>query len=290
MSGAMIAQVTANGLSLAGLYALVAVGLTLVFGVMRILNFAHGEFVMIGAYLTYWLFALWGVDPLLSFVLVLALMALLGALVQVTLVTRVLAAPHLNQILLTFGIAVTLQNLALVLWTGDLRAIKVWYASTALSVAGVSLSLGRTVGILIAATLTVGLYLLLFRTEYGRALRAVAQDPDAALVMGIPVHRVYVLAMAIGAAYAGAAGVVASVSMFTYPLLGFLFGLKAFCVVILGGLGSVFGAVLASLFLGLVESFVGTFIPQGGSWAEAISFVVLLLVLLVRPRGILGLE
>ncbi|MBI1959463.1 MAG: branched-chain amino acid ABC transporter permease, partial [Candidatus Rokubacteria bacterium] len=204
----MIAQVTANGLSLAGLYALVAVGLTLVFGVMRILNFAHGEFVMIGAYLTYWLFALWGVDPLLSFVLVLALMALLGALVQVTLVTRVLAAPHLNQILLTFGIAVTLQNLALVLWTGDLRAIKVWYASTALSVAG----------------------------------------------MGIPVHRVYVLAMAIGAAYAGAAGVVASVSMFTYPLLGFLFGLKAFCVVILGGLGSVFGAVLASLFLGLVES------------------------------------
>jgi len=290
MSGVMLAQITANGLSLAGLYALVAVGLTLVFGVMRILNFAHGEFVMIGAYLTYWLFALWGVDPLLSFVLVLALMALLGALVQVTLVTRVLAAPHLNQILLTFGIAVTLQNLALVLWTGDLRAIKVWYASTALSVAGVSLSLGRTVGILIAATLTVGLYLLLFRTEYGRALRAVAQDPDAALVMGIPIQRVYVLAMAIGAAYAGAAGVVASVSMFTYPLLGFLFGLKAFCVVILGGLGSVFGAVLASLFLGLVESFVGTFIPQGGSWAEAISFVVLLLVLLVRPRGILGLE
>jgi len=217
-------------------------------------------------------------------------MALLGALVQVTLVTRVLAAPHLNQILLTFGIAVTLQNLALVLWTGDLRAIKVWYASTALSVAGVSVSLGRTVGTLIAAVLTVLLYLFLFRTEYGRALRAVAQDPDAALVMGIPVHRVYVLAMAIGAAYAGAAGVVASVSMFTYPLLGFLFGLKAFCVVILGGLGSVFGAVLASLFLGLVESFVGTFIPQGGSWAEAISFVVLLLVLLVRPRGILGLE
>ncbi|MBI2527180.1 MAG: branched-chain amino acid ABC transporter permease [Candidatus Rokubacteria bacterium] len=286
----MLAQVTANGLSLAGLYALVAVGLTLVFGVMRILNFAHGEFVMIGAYLAYWLFALWGVDPLLSFALVLGLMALLGALVQVTLVTRVLAAPHLNQILLTFGIAVTLQNLALLLWTGDLRAIRVWYASTALNVAGVSLSLGRTVGILIAAVLTVGLYLLLFRTEYGRALRAVAQDPDAALVMGIPIHRVYVLAMAVGAAYAGAAGVVASVSMFTYPLLGFLFGLKAFCVVILGGLGSVFGAVLASLFLGLVESFVGAFIPQGGSWAEAISFIVLLLVLLIRPRGMLGLE
>lgn len=290
MSAVMLAQITANGLSLAGLYALVAVGLTLVFGVMRILNFAHGEFVMIGAYLAYWLFALWGVDPLLSFALVLGLMALLGALVQVTLVTRVLAAPHLNQILLTFGIAVTLQNLALLLWTGDLRAIKVWYASTALNVAGVSLSLGRTVGILIAAVLTVGLYLLLFRTEYGRALRAVAQDPDAALVMGIPIRRVYVLAMAIGAAYAGAAGVVASVSMFTYPLLGFLFGLKAFCVVILGGLGSVFGAVLASLFLGLVESFVGALIPQGGSWAEAISFIVLLLVLLVRPRGILGLE
>ncbi len=290
MSGVMLAQITANGLSLAGLYALVAVGLTLVFGVMRILNFAHGEFVMIGAYLAYWLFALWGVDPLLSFALVLGLMALLGALVQVTLVSRVLAAPHLNQILLTFGIAVTLQNLALLLWTGDLRAIKVWYASTALSVAGVSLSLGRTVGTLIAAVLTVGLYLLLFRTEYGRALRAVAQDPDAALVMGIPIQRVYVLAMAIGAAYAGAAGVVASVSMFTYPLLGFLFGLKAFCVVILGGLGSVFGAVLASLFLGLVESFVGALIPQGGSWAEAISFIVLLLVLLIRPRGILGLE
>jgi len=290
MSAAMIAQATANGLSLAGLYALVAVGLTLVFGVMRILNFAHGEFVMLGAYASFWLFTLWGVDPFVSFGLVMLLLAALGALVQVTLIRRVLAAPHLNQILLTFGIAVTLQNVALLLWTGDLRAIKVWYSAAALTLGGVSVSLGRTVGILIAAVLTALLYLLLFRTEHGRALRAVAQDPEAARVMGIPIQRIYVLAMAVGAAYAGAAGVVASVSMFTYPLLGFMFGLKAFCVVILGGLGSVFGAVVASLLLGLVESFMGVFVPQGSSWAEAVSFVILLLVLLLRPRGILGLE
>jgi branched-chain amino acid transport system permease protein len=286
----LIAQATVNGLSLAGLYALVAVGLTLVFGVMRILNFAHGEFVMLGAYLAYWMFTLWGVDPLVSFVAVLALMALLGALVQLAFVRRVLDAPHLNQILLTFGIAVTLQNLALLLWTGDLRAIKVWYAASAVTLAGVSVSIGRTAGVGLAAVLTLLLYLLLFHTEWGRALRAVAQDPQAAAVMGIPIQRVYLLAMAIGAAYAGAAGVVASVSMFTYPLLGFLFGLKAFCVVILGGLGSVFGAVIASLGLGLAESFVGAFIAQGSSWAEAISFVLLLVVLLLRPRGILGVE
>ncbi|HET7876535.1 MAG TPA: branched-chain amino acid ABC transporter permease [Methylomirabilota bacterium] len=290
MSAALLAQVAVNGLSLAGLYALVAVGLTLVFGVMRILNFAHGEFVMLGAYAAFWLFTLWGVDPFAAFAAVMAILALLGALVQATLVRRVLAAPHLNQILLTFGIAVTLQNLALLLWTGDLRAIKVWYSAAALSLGGVNVSLGRTVGIGIAAILTVLLYLLLFRTEWGRALRAVAQDPEAARVMGIPIDRVYVLAMAIGAAYAGAAGVVASVSMFTYPLLGFLFGLKAFCVVILGGLGSVLGAVVASLLLGVVEALVGTLVPQGASWAEALSFVVLLLVLLLRPRGIFGAE
>ncbi len=286
----LLAQVTANGLALAGLYALVAVGLTLVFGVMRILNFAHGEFVMLGAYATFWLFTLWGVDPLASFLLVMAALAVLGALVQTALVRRVLRAEHLNQILLTFGVAVTLQNLALLLWTGDLRAIKVWYAATAITVGPVSLSLGRTVGIGIAAVLTGLLYLLLFRTEWGRALRAVAQDPEAAQVMGVPVQRVYVLAMAVGAAYAGAAGVVASVTMFTYPLIGFLFGLKAFCVVILGGLGSVFGAVAASLVLGFVESFVGAFFAQGSSWAEAISFVMLLVVLLLRPRGLAGVE
>lgn len=286
----LLAQVTANALSLAGLYALVAVGLTLVFGVMRILNFAHGEFVMLGAYLSFWLFTLWGIDPFASFGLVMAALAVVGAVVQTALVKRVLHAEHLNQILLTFGVAVTLQNLALLLWTGDLRAIKVWYAATAVPLGPVSLSLGRTVGIVIAAVLTLLLYLLLFRTEYGRALRAVAQDPEAALVMGIPIQRAYVLAMAVGAAYAGAAGVVASVTMFTYPLIGFLFGLKAFCVVILGGLGSVFGAVVASLILAFVESFVGVFFAQGSSWAEAVSFVMLLLVLLLRPRGLFGVE
>lgn len=257
---------------------------------MRILNFAHGEFVMLGAYLSFWLFTLWGVDPFVSFALVMLVLAVLGALVQATLVKRILRAEHLNQILLTFGIAVTLQNLALLLWTGDLRAIKVWYSATAVTMGPVSLSLGRTVGIGIAAVLTLLLYLLLFKTEYGRALRAVAQDPEAALVMGIPIHRVYVLAMAVGAAYAGAAGVVASVTTFTYPLIGFLFGLKAFCVVILGGLGSVFGAVVASLVLGVVESLVGTYFAQGSSWAEAVSFVILLLVLLLRPRGLAGVE
>ncbi|MBI4593085.1 MAG: branched-chain amino acid ABC transporter permease [Candidatus Rokubacteria bacterium] len=286
----LLPQVAANAVSLAGLYALVAVGLTLVFGVMRILNFAHGEFVMLGAYLSFWLFTLGGIDPFASFGLVMAVLAGLGAAVQTTLVKRVLRAEHLNQILLTFGIAVTLQNLALLLWTGDLRAIKVWYSATAVTLGPVSLSLGRTVGIGIAAALTLLLYLLLFRTEYGRALRAVAQDPEAALVMGIPIHRIYVLAMAVGAAYAGAAGVVASVTMFTYPLVGFMFGLKAFCVVILGGLGSVFGAVVASLILAFVESFVGAFFAQGSSWAEAVSFVMLLLVLLLRPRGLAGVE
>ncbi len=287
---ALLAQVVANGLTLAGLYALVSIGLTLVFGVMRILNFAHGEFVMLGAYAAFWLFTLWGVDPIASFLVVMVGLGAFGALLQITLIRRVLGAPHLNQILLTFGIAVTIQNLALLLWTGDLRAIRTRYSATALTLGPVSLSLGRTVGIAIAAVLAVLLYLLLFGTEHGRALRAVAQDPEAALVMGIPIHRIYALAMAIGAGYAGAAGVVASVTMYTYPLLGLLFGLKAFCVVILGGLGSVFGAVAASLILGMVESLVGAFFAQGSSWAEALSFLILILVLLLRPRGLLGLE
>jgi branched-chain amino acid transport system permease protein len=290
MALATFAQVIANGILTGGLYALIAVGLTLIFGVMRIINFMHGETLMLGSYLTYFLFTLCGVDPFLSLPLAICALFVLGVTIQRFFISPVIDAPHLNQILLTFGLVLIIQNLALILWSGNYISLTTRYSAISLKFGPLRVGLTRLLGLIIAIVLTVLLTLALRRTEWGKAVRAVTQDREAAMLMGVNVNRVNMLAFGVGSAMGGAGGVVTSMIMYVFPLVGILFVLKAFAIVVLGGFGSIGGAVVGSLILGLTESLVTNYVPSGSGWAEGVSFVVLMVILVIRPKGLFYVE
>lgn len=277
-----------NGVLRSGLYALTSVGLALSVGVIGIVNFAHGEFLMLGAYLAYWLFVLAGVDPLLALVPGGALLFAIGAALYVGGIRRILKAPELNQMLFTFGVSVFLQNLALILWQGNPRVINVPYRAASLMVGPVSIGVGRLLVFALAALLVGLLVALLKGTRIGKAIVAVGQNRQGAQLVGIEVDQVYVLAFGMAAALAGMAGVMLNIVLYAHPLIGLTFTLKAFAIVVLAGLGNVMGSLWASLILGVAESAVGTYVPQGTGWADGVFFIVILLVLLVRPAGLGG--
>lgn len=283
-------QALANGLVLAGFYTLVSIGITLVFGVVRIINFVHGEFVMLGAYASYWLYVLAGVDPLLGLPLTALGLFVFGALMHRGIVSRVLHDPHENQILLTFGLHLVLQNVALLLWTTDSRSIPVPYATVALTLGSVTVGLGRLLAGASAVLLLVVLFLWLGYTDQGKAMRAVAQNETAARLMGISPARMYLLAFAVSAALGGAAGALSSSIMAITPVMGLPFLIKAFVVVILGGIGHALGTAAGALVLGLTEAFAGTYLPMGGTWAEGVGYLLLIAVLALRPQGLFGRE
>jgi branched-chain amino acid transport system permease protein len=283
-------QALANGLILGGFYTVVSIGISLVFGVARIINFVHGEFVMLGAYVTYWLYVLGGVDPLLGLPLTMVGLFVFGALLHRTVIARVLHDPHENQILLTFGLHLILQNVALLLWTTDSRSIPVAYATAALTLGPVTVGAGRLLAGGAAAVLVALLFSWLAFTDHGKAMRAVAQNDVAARLMGISPDRMYLLAFAVSAALGGAAGALSSTILAITPTMGLAYLIKAFVVVILGGIGHTLGTVAGALVLGLTESLVGAYFPMGGTWAEGAGYVLLLLILALRPQGLLGRE
>lgn len=290
MDLAIFAQVIANGILTGGLYALIAVGLTLIFGVMRVISFVHGETLMLGSYLTYFLFTLYGIDPFLSLPLAIFALFTLGVAIQRFFINPVIDAPHLNQILLTFGLVLIIQNLALILWSGNYVSMTTHYSGISVKIGPLSLGLARLLGLAIAISLTVLLSLALKKTEWGKSVRAVTQDREAAMLMGVNVNRVNMLAFGVGSAMGGAGGVVTSMIMYIFPLVGMLFVLKAFAIVVLGGFGSIAGAVVGSLILGLTESLVTNYVPSGSGWAEGVSFLALILILVIRPKGLFYAE
>jgi len=290
MDLAIFAQVIANGILTGGLYALIAVGLTLIFGVMRVINFMHGETLMLGSYLTYFLFTLYGIDPFFSLPLAIFALFTLGVAIQRFFINPVIDAPHLNQILLTFGLVLIIQNLALILWTGNYVSMTTHYSGISIKLGPLSLGLTRLLGLVIAISLTILLTLVLKKTEWGKSVRAVTQDREAAMLMGVNVNRVNLLAFGVGSAMGGAGGVVTSMIMYIFPLVGMLFILKAFAIVVLGGFGSIAGAVVGSLILGLTESIVTNYVPSGSGWSEGVSFVILILILVLRPKGLFYAE
>lgn len=280
------AQAMVNGLLMGGLYALVAVGLTIIFGTMNVVNFAHGEFVMLGMFATYWLHAYTGLDPLLLIFVVMPLMFLFGALIQRVLIQRVVSDPHETQILLTLGISVLLMNVALLLWGPQPRSVPTPYAFAAFSFGGVHVPFPRLMAFLVALLLAAILWAFLTRTDLGRALRATSENKEWATLMGIDSVKMYLLAFGIGIALAAAAGALMTPFFNTYPRAGVFFGLIAFVVVVLGGMGNVLGAVLGALVIGVTESLTGQFIALDLSMFGV--FVIFILVMLLRPTGIIG--
>jgi branched-chain amino acid transport system permease protein len=281
-------QSLANGILIAGLYAAVTLGLTLVLGVMGIVNFAHGELVMLGAYNTFWLFALFGVDPLLSLAMSGVLLFFIGIGIYRFTIRPILKDPPLNQLLLTLGISIFFQNLAMILWKTDSRSVMTSYSGMSLHLGIVHIGLTRLITFLIAVALTILLVLFLHKARPGRAMRAVSENNTASWLIGINVQRTYLLAFGVASALAGASGAMVSTIMYTFPMVGFKLSLKAFCILVLGGLGNIPGALFGSLILGLTESFVGTYVPEGSGWAEGISFILLIIILIIKPTGLAG--
>jgi len=279
-----LVQVAISGVLLGAVYALLAIGLNLIFGVMRIINIAHGDLLMLGAYATFWLFTLWGVNPLLALVLVAPGMFLLGMALQRVLVDRVVGQPLLSSLLLTFGLSSLLVGLALNLWTANYRSVPAFSGS--LVVGGVALSVPRLIAFSVALAITAAVYLFLTHAKLGKAVRATAQNAEVALVCGIDVASIRRLVFGLGTALAAAAGALLAVIYTIYPEMGRAFLMKAFAIIVLGGLGSFQGAFLGALALGVAEAFAGYL--WNTQIAEAVAYVVFIGVLLVRPGGLFG--
>jgi len=286
----ILAQQLTLGLMIGGLYGLAAVGLSLVFGVLKVLNVAHGELIMLGGYGAFWLFALFGLDPFASLLLVLPLSLLLGLALYGALFGFVVRADEetrvKNSLLIGFGLALVLHALAVRLWTADDRSIDTPYAGAAISLGGLSIPLVRLASLALAFTLIGGLHLLLKHWRWGQAIRATAEDWQAAMLTGIDVRRAYLLAFAIGTALAGAAGTLVSVGYSINPSIGLEWTLKALIVVVLAGLGSTFGTFVGGLFLGVAEA--ASAAVFGGPYREVVGLVIFVAVLLLRPRGLFG--
>jgi len=287
---AAVAQGLVFGLLVGALYALAAVGLSLVFGVTKFLNVAHGELLMFGGYASFWLFTLLDVDPFASIPLSIIFLVLIGLVLYKLLFSRMVKLPDedkiRNTLLIGFGLGLILQNVALRLWTADDRGITTSYAGEAFTLLGVRFPIVRVASLVIATVFILALQLFLRRTYTGKAIRATVEDWEAATLMGINVHRVYLLSFVMGAALAGAAGTLVAVGYSVDPAMGMHWTLKGLIVMVLGGVGSITGTLIGGLILGVTES--ATSILIGGNYRQAVGLIIFLVVLIFRPQGLFG--
>ena len=290
MSAEVVAQNLLFGVFVGGTYGVAAVGLSLVFGVLRVLNVAHGELLMLGGYATFWLFTDLRLDPFLSLLVSVPLLFLLGLLLNRGLFGPVERLDEPSRIksslLISFGLTLLLQNAAQALWSADERSVSSDLIGGGATLAGVAVPYTRLAALVVGLLLVLALRQLLQRTFFGKGVRATAEDWEAAELAGIDVRRTYLLTFGLGAALAGAAGTLVSLQYSIAPAIGLAWTLKALVVVVLAGLGSVFGAFAAGLLLGVAETF--SVFVIGPAYREVIGLVLFLLVLLLRPQGLFG--
>ncbi|HYB42147.1 MAG TPA: branched-chain amino acid ABC transporter permease [Candidatus Methylomirabilis sp.] len=286
MFAADLVQTVINGVLQGGVYAAAAVGLSLVFGVSGILNAAHGELIMLGAFATYWLFTLCHVDPLLTLPISFALLGALGWLLQYFVLNRTLGKPLLLSLLVTFGISLILVNAALRLWSADYRMMRVPYLDHSLIVGPFIVPLARLVACAAGVAMVAGLSWLLGSTALGRMIRATAQDWEMARLVGVNPRQIYALTFGIGAGISGMAGSLVAFYTPVEPNMGLTYTLFAFAVVVLGGLGYTAGVVWGGLALGVAQALTETYLEAGLSLLVA--FLLLYLILRFMPAGIMG--
>jgi branched-chain amino acid transport system permease protein len=294
----VLLQTLISGILLGGLYALIGIGMTIIMGVMKIINLAHGELMMVAMYIAYVLFAQFHIDPYLSVFIATPALFLLGVAIQKFLINPVLRVDSIlpeNQVILTVGIGMVLANIATIIFTSDYRSTpvdystKAWYLSDIWKKSPIELSLSRpwTVSFLFAVAITAGLWYFLTKTDMGKSIRATAQDHDAALLMGVNVNRMRVITFGLGSSLVGAAGCLFIPIYYIYPDIGGQFTLIAFVITILGGLGSTVGAIIGGLILGLFESLTATYIGMG--WAPVGRFAIFVAALIFLPGGVASL-
>src|SRR5579859_4696211 len=281
-----VVQAVINGLLIGGIYALVSIGVTLIFGVVKIVNFAQGEFVMIGMYISFFLANQFGIDPVVSLIVSMPVLFVVGVLIQQFLIRRVLGLNDLPQIFLTFALSLLILNLALMLFSANYRTVHTWYSDEALHFGGLYVPLAKLFAFVLAMLLSGALWSFLHMTDLGKAMRAAAQNRDVAMLMGINPNRVFEVAVGLALALAGAAGSLLMPFYPAYPTVGQQFVLFAFVAVVLGTLGNVRGALIAGLMMGLAESLGVQFV--GADSGLIVVFGMLLVTLAVRPGGLYG--
>lgn len=296
----MLLQITLWGLYAGCIYILLATGLNLIFGVMKVVNFAHGEFLMLAAYITYWLHNYSGLNPYYVIPASMLILALTGLVIERLCFRPIMGTGKLNEIFLSLGLIYLLQNLAAFLWTTNSRSIRSPFAEAFIPVAGTTMPLDYLIIIFITITFLAALYVFMKKTDVGRAIRATSQNREAAKLMGINVEKMDMLSFALGSALAATGGSLLLISgQMVNPYMGSILALKAFAVIIVGGLGSIPGAVIAGFTLGIAENLapfvLKFFAEQIGyqsisfmGWKDTIAFFVLILVLVIRPEGLFG--
>lgn len=275
-----------NGLMIGCIYSLIAIGLTLIWGVMNIVNFAHGDFLMIGMFTSFWLFTLYGIDPLLSIPINFILLFVMGVVIYRFIVSKVMKGPMLAQLVVTFGVSIFLANLAVYLWTPDFRLIPSTFFEGAWEIGSVNVSIPKMITSGGSVIVSVAMFIFLKKTKIGKAILATEMDRESALLMGINTERINSLSFGIGAALVGVAGAFLSTYYYIYPQVGGLFGTIAFAVVALGGFGSIEGAFIAGILVGLAQTLGGFFFDP--AYKYAIVFMIYLITIWIRPQGLLG--
>ncbi len=279
-------QIIINGLLIGGLYATIGIGFSLVWGVMKVINLTHGGMIMLGAYISYSLFEYAKVDPFLSIPISMAILFFIGILLERYIVDPIIKSGIFMTITLTFGLEMILENIILLIWSGNYRSITTSYSGNSFEFFGATISLVRFLMFIAAISITIILYLFMYKTKTGNAIRATSLNREGAQIVGVNISKIYRITFGIGAALAGASGaLLSSVYTISPSMAASLIG-KAFIVTVLGGLGSVNGAIFGGIVLGLAESFGSEYIGTG--FQEATGFVLLVLVLALRPQGLLG--
>ena len=279
-------QQLVDGLLIGLMYSLIAIGLTLIWGVMNIVNFAHGEFLMLGMFTSFWLFTLYGIDPIFSIPICFVGMFVVGMLIYRFIVSKVMKGPILAQLVVTFGVSIFISNLAVYFWTPDFRLLPATILQGTWDIGGITLSIPKVAASVGSVIASVCMFFFLQRTRTGKAILATEMDREAALLMGINTERINSLSFGIGAALVGVAGAFLSTYYYIYPQVGGLFGTIAFCVVALGGFGSIEGAFIAGILVGLAQTLGGFFFDP--SYKYAIVFMIYLITIWIKPQGLLG--
>lgn len=287
MTGALFAQSLVLGILLGGLYALLAAGLTLYFGVMRVVMIAHSAFLILGAYLAWYFHETSGLDPLLSLVITVPLFFVVGYGMQRFLVSRLRPISLTTMsVLLTFAVALTIEGLLGFVWTGTQRRVQLPYSGTSIEVFGVSIAVVKLIAFALAALSLGALFVILRKTSFGRALRATTQHPEAARLVGIDTDRVAGLGFGLGLATAAIGGTALALDYTIYPSLHWHWIGPLMAIIVVGGLGSIPGAAIAALLLGVAASLLQ--VPLGTTWAQTVFYLALFVTLMIRPQGFFG--
>lgn len=275
-------EILIRGLMLGSLYALVGMGLTLVWGVVGIVNIAHGEFVMLGAYFAFWTFSLLHLNPLISVVLSVPIFFLIGSTLHKRITERLTNAPELSALILTFGMSILIWNLAQFFWTNTYRSVP--YLTGNFSFLGLTLAKSKTISFFLALGMTIALFTFLKYSKIGKGIRATSQNSEVALVCGIDTKKMRTLTFGIGIGLAGAAGVIVSLQWVIFPQMGGSYVSKAFAIVVLGGLGNVQGALVGGFIIGILESLVTQY--MSAKMAQILPSLIILIILLLKPTGL----